>query len=399
MNTRNFIIGIIAFSMISCMEDVTTVYEQPLPETVVPDIPEEESAQPAQEANPEKAYEWLIHMQGTNGLVESSEFTNFVSLYDNALAALVFMAEGDLERAEQILDFFNDRLHSEFESNQGGFFQYRDTSGEQGSRIWMGDNAWLLLALNQYHEISQTNRYEILANELETWLRSLQEEDGGLKGGTNEDGSAIPRVTEGIITAFNAVKGFDEFHEKILLFLSEQRWDTEWQVLTTDSENPAYEHALDLYSLGYLILEDFPKSVLHKADRFLTAHTPASRSTMITGYCFDEDRDVVWLEGTAQMALAFQTAQETGKMEEILYDLEGTFLVSEINQEVIGLPYTTNPGTNFGAVALWDHADKAATVSSTSWYLFVKNNFDPFRLEKNKQIPEHLKFWSATEAD
>lgn len=396
MDTRNFLLGIFALSLLSCMEDVTTVYEQNVIETVSLDPPSNEPNEAATEVDPAMVYSWISGLQSSNGLVASTEFTNFVSLYDNALAALTYMAEGDIDRAERILDFFNERLQSEFHANNGGFFQYRDVTGEQGSRIWMGDNAWLLLALNHYHEITQTNRYETMAGDLDTWLRSLQEADGGLKGGINEDGSAIPRVTEGIITAFNAVQGFDEFHERILLFLGEQRWDTTEGVLITDSENPVYQHALDLYTLGYLILPGYSEGILYKADRFLTTQHATAQKSVISGYCFDDDRDVVWLEGTAQMAMAFKAADLSNDAGEILLDLEEAFIQSEIQADAIGLPYTTNLGTNFGATELWGHADKTPTVSSTAWYLMVKKGFDPFQPGREKSIPSALKFWSQT---
>ncbi|MEZ2416138.1 hypothetical protein ACA086_14340 [Muriicola sp. E247] len=394
MKTQNIILWGLSLTLVSCMEDVTTIYEQPLPEVLVADIPEEEHSPSATTASPEKVSEWLGHMQGTNGLVESAEFTDFVSLYDNALAALAFTADGNLSGAEQILDYFDNRLQSEFNANNGGFFQYRDTSGEQSSRIWMGDNAWLLLAVNHYHEKTQSNKYENLARELETWLRSLQEEDGGLKGGINEDGSLIPKVTEGIITAFNAVKGFDDFHRKILLFLQQQRWDVNEKVLITDTENPAYNHALDLYTLGYMILEDFPEEVLNKAHRFYNSQNSTTHEKLISGYCFDDDKDVVWLEGTAQMAMAFNEANQEGNAQNTILNLEEAFISSTSNVSTAGLPYTANFGTNFGANQLWEHTDITPTISSSAWYLFVKNDFNPFQLEKEKNIPEELKFWT-----
>jgi hypothetical protein len=376
------------------MEDVTTIYDQPIPMVEVVDISAENTYTPPSSSSPEQVYEWMEHMQADNGLVESAENTNFVSLYDNAITALAFLANGDTARAELILDYFDQQLETEFYGNNGGFFQYREISGENGSRIWMGDNAWLLLAVNHYHEITNSNKYEHLAFELENWLRSLQEEDGGLRGGINENGTLIPKVTEGIITAFNAVRGFDDFHMGILKFLGEQRWDVTEKVLITKTQNPAYNYALDLYTLGYLILEDFPVEILSKANRFLNSQTATTQGKLVNGYCFDDDRDVVWLEGTAQMALAFSAASQTGNSENIVLNIESTFIQSASSETAIGIPYTTNHGTNFGATFLWDHTDIKPTISSSAWYLFVKHSFNPFQLEKNKGIPAEEKFWT-----
>ncbi len=394
MKSKFLLLLVPVITLFSCMEDVTTIYEQPVPIVQVVDLPPENTNPPVQTSSPEQVYEWMAQMQASNGLVESAENTNFVSLYDNALAALAFLANGDLARAEMIFDYFDQQLETEFYGNDGGFFQFREISGENGSRIWMGDNAWLLLALNNYHEITNSNTYEHLAFELENWLRSIQEQDGGLLGGINEDGTLIPKVTEGMITAFNAVPGYDEFHMGILRFLKEQRWDVTEEVLITKTQNPAYNYALDLYSLGYLILEDFPVEVLAKANRFLNSQTSTIHGKLISGYCFDDDKDVVWLEGTAQMALAYNAASQSGNAENIVQSIEETFINSISNESAIGIPYTTNHGTNFGATSLWDHTDITPTISSSVWYLFVKKSFNPFQLQKNKGIPAENKFWT-----
>ncbi len=394
MKTKYLLLLVPIFSLVSCMEDITTIYEQPVPSVEVINIPVENTNTASYPPTPEQVYEWMRHRQADNGLVESAEDTNFVSLYDNALAALAFLAEGDLIRTEMILDYFDQQLGTEFYGNNGGFFQYRELSGENGSRIWMGDNAWLLLAINNYHETTNSDKYEQLAFELENWLRSLQEEDGGLKGGINEDGTLILKVTEGMITAFNAVPGFDDFHMGILQFLEEQRWDVNEEVLITQTQNPAYNYALDLYSLGYMILEDFPVEILTKANRFLNSQTSTTHGKVISGYCFDDDKDVVWLEGTAQMAMAFSAAKQFATSQDIILNIEETFIKSATNENSIGIPYTTNHGTNFGATYLWDHADITPTISSSAWYLFVKESFNPFQMEKIKGIPAEAKFWT-----
>ncbi|MBT8264195.1 MAG: hypothetical protein KJN75_02555 [Muriicola sp.] len=394
MNSKFLMLLVLVSFLSSCMEESTVIYEQPVPIAQEVIIPEENKPDPEIPPATSEIYTWITHMQQSNGLVESAEFTDFVSLYDNALASLLFISEGDFERAEMIFDYFNQRLETEFYQNNGGFFQYRNTSGDNGARTWMGDNAWLLLAINNYHDKTNTQKYEILASELENWLRSLQDEDGGLRGGINEDGTSIPKVTEGIITAFNAVKGFDSFHEGILRFLQEQRWDQEELVLTTQSENPAYNNALDLHSLGSLIFESFPVEILSNASRYLTVQSSTTNGLTISGYCFDEDKDVVWLEGTAQMALAYQVAGIKEESATIVTNLQKAFIKSSMAENATGIPYTTNFGTNFGATFLWDHTDIAPAISSSAWYLFIENEFNPFEAERTKEIPAHMQFWN-----
>lgn len=340
-----------------------------------------------------KTMNWVVNAQVSNGLIESAEGTNFVSLYDNALTTLVFIQEGQLEKAEKVLDFFQARIASELKANTGGFYQFRDATGNNGSRTWMGDNAWLLIAVNHYHAASGNQKYSELAHELELWLRSLQEEDGSLKGGYNEDGSAIPKVSEGIITAFNAVPGYDGFHQNILRYLKNQRWVADEATIVAWPENPAYNYALDLHALSYGTFEGFPEYILTQAERYNTTQIATVSGIEVNGYCFDEDKDVIWLEGTAQMAVAYQSANNNSKAAMLINEIEKTSITSATNELSIGIPYTTNFGTNFGSNDLWDHADLTPAISSTAWYLFAKSGFNPLAMGKQKNIPSADQFW------
>ena len=354
-----------------------------IPDNKVEDIPEQWK----------ETYNWVKNMQLFNGLLESSENTDFVSLYDNALASLVFMAQGDVEKAEKLFNFFNDRVDTEFLQGTGGFYQYRNADGENGGRTWIGDNAWLLIALNHYHKMTGNQKYQHMAEELEKWLRSQQDQDGGLWGGYNEDGTQIHKITEGIIMAFNAVEGYDDFHKKILAYLKANRWDNNEMLLTAWPENPEYRYALDLHSLGYGIFEDFPESVLYGADLYLNTQIATINGEEVTGYCFDEDKDAVWLEGTAQMAMAFQLAGMEGNKDNLLKELEKTFIASTLLESSKGIPFVTNYATGYGSNVLWDHADIAPALSSTAWYLMARLNFNPLEMGRQKNIPETDKFW------
>jgi len=335
---------------------------------------------------------WVYHMQGTSGLLESTENSNFVSLYDNALAAILFIQQDNPERAEKIFDFYNVRKETELSAN-GGFYQSRNTAGEEGERIWMGDHAWLLIALNHYKATYKSNKYQSLGTALDNWLRSMQNEDGSIMGGVNGDGSLIPKVTEGILMAFNAVEGYDDFHKGILRFLNKNRWDSNLGVLISWPENPKYNYAMDLHPLGNGIITDMPDDVLFQANKYLNNQILTVTGEEITGYCFDEDKDVIWLEGTAQMAVAFNGIGRFDKSQELIATLEKTLLNSTIIENAQGIPYASNQGTSYGTGLLWDHADIAPALSSTIWYAFAKLRFNPLHLGRKNNIPNEDKFW------
>ena len=170
-------------------------------------------------AEAENIVAWFENVQYSNGLLPSTESSSTMSLYDNALAALVFTATGKYSKAESIFNFFNQRIGSELTTN-GGFYQFRSTDGTTSGDRWLGDNAWLLIALNNYMAKVETTKYDKLKSTLEIWIRSLQDKDGGLWGGITASNSTISKNTEGMIDAYCAVQGYDDFHKKLLAHLN-----------------------------------------------------------------------------------------------------------------------------------------------------------------------------------
>ncbi|MGE5449272.1 MAG: hypothetical protein ACM3PR_12955 [Bacteroidales bacterium] len=368
----------------------------------MPGVKEFANAEKADCSRAGRVYTWLTHMQQPNGLVLSSEQGKNISLYDNALAAIVYTAHGDFKRAEKIFNFFNSRLKSEMLVSPGGFAQMRNLKGtavDNRPRRWLGDNAWLLIALNNYHHYAKNTRYHKLAKVMTSWIVSLQDTDGGVWGGYDADGKRISKIAEGNIDAFNAVKGYTSFHQKLLAHFKQVRWDTKDELLIAWADNPPYKYAMDLHPWGYCAFEDFPQDVLVKADRYLNTRLSTVTKMPVTGYCFDEDKDVVWLEGTAQMAVAFLKAGKGEMAQKYLREMDKCMIESLHYPGSIGLPYTTNFASSYADDVLWEGVDTCPAVSSTAWYLLATIQFDPFRLEYRKNIPEADKFWKKGSAE
>ena len=338
-------------------------------------------------------FNWFSQQQLDNGLLESAENGNIVSLYDNALAAMVFMLRGNVPRAEKIFDFFNARITTELKSGPGGFSQLRDRNGTPNNHRWMGDNAWLLIALNTYKSLTGNSTYDPLAAELSNWLIGLQDSDGGLFAGYDASGALMNyKVTEGNIDAFNAISGYTTFHSRLLGFLKRDRWDAATQSLVSWPGNPPYLFALDLHPWSYSIFEQFPVATLTEARRFLTTQT-ATNGVEVTGYCFDEDKDAVWPEGTGQMAVAFGLASMTQEKELHLSELKKLLIQSQVHANAAGFPYASNPATGYGGDALWPGADTNIALSGAAWYLFAAFDFNPFAAGRRKDIPAGERFW------
>jgi hypothetical protein len=337
---------------------------------------------------------WFYQQQLPNGLLESVENATGASLYDNALGAMVFMLNNDYENAEKIFDFFNARIDSELNAGIGGFSQIRSSEGVPNRHRWMGDNAWLLIALNNYKARTGKTQYDNLSKHIRNWLISLQDTDGGLFAGYDANGKLLNyKVTEGMIDAFNAVEGYTDFHKKLLLFLKKNRWDKTDKNLVAWPENPPYLYALDLHPWSYLIFENYPTSALTTANRHLTTQKSTVTGKEITGYCFDDDRDAVWFEGTGQMTLAFHFANRLGERDQYLLEMEKGLKQSSKDSNSAGFPYASNPGTHYGDGLLWNSADKEIAISGGAWYVFTKRKFNPFAVGRDKNIPREDMFW------
>ncbi len=135
----------------------------------------------------DKLYRWLVvHQSNHTGLVMSFEGDNSVGdlgfTYDQALAAIVFLRNGDVGRARQIFDFFL----SAQKVDSGAFANaYFVSSGEVAEyAAHAGPNIWLALALCHYsHESHDVITYSPLLQDIVNWLERLKDKEDGLRGG------------------------------------------------------------------------------------------------------------------------------------------------------------------------------------------------------------------------
>lgn len=94
----------------------------------------------------------------------------------------------------------------------------------------------------------------------------------------------------------------------------------------------------------------------------------------VDGFDFNDDKDVVWVEGTESMALALHLAEQDSLAN--YFHAEMTKLIPAANDG--GLPYATNEGT----IAADDDELSATypSVAGTAWYIFKELNYNPFEI-------------------
>ncbi len=133
----------------------------------------------------DKLYRWLcVHQNGLTGLVTSFEGDDDVKdwsfTYDQALAAIVFTYHGEPDRAKKIFDFYR-----RAEKIDGGAFvnAYYASTGEPAEFVGhVGPNVWLGLAVLQYTQKTGDGQYLGIARDIERWLASVRDAEGGLRG-------------------------------------------------------------------------------------------------------------------------------------------------------------------------------------------------------------------------
>jgi hypothetical protein len=114
-----------------------------------------------------------------------------------------------------------------------------------------------------------------------------------------------------MVDAFNAVKGYDRFHSRILAYLKAGYWD--------------------------------PEKKAFLAWMFITTKVASINGTEMTGFCFDLDHDSVWLEGTGEMIVAYRSAGEDYTADFYIREMEKIISPSAKDPALAGLPYATTP--------------------------------------------------------
>lgn len=358
------------------------------------------------------AYRWMLAQQAPSGLLRSNEELELCFLYDQALAAILYAARGDLDRARRTLDLFAADL--EGQRRQGGFVGFADAYRENGavgdpSRSG-GPTAWLLLAVNRYAAASGDTRYQDLGRTVADWLLECQGREGGIVGGYDRWREPMSWVsTEHNLDAYAALRDFARatgdrrYAEAAWRIRGWLLWDpwVEDEARFANGRADA-NYASDVASWAVCALGPSFAPGLAYAERVaLCRHRYAPLGVEVEGFDFGAsyrdgplpDRDAVWFEGTGQFALAYRLAGDDAKADFFVGQLEACLTPSAAHPGTSGLPYASNPGTP--PYGTWTMPDRPPCVSSTAWYLFAKWRINPFSADDRAVEADS---WLAQEA-
>ena len=296
-------------------------------------------------------------------------FRNVAFTYDNAITLLALLAAGETEAAKLIADAFvyaqnNDRFYDDGRlrnAYQGGdlvTFPGWTPNGRSGTvRLpgwsdrttgqWLedpfqvgthtGNMAWVVLALLAYYELSGDGQYLAASETLANWIEDNTRDATGLGGYTlGYSGPEpiqerlTPRSTEHNIDVYAAFRRlflitgsavWQQRAEHAKMFVMAM-WDpVERKFWTGTEENGG------LIFTGVVPLEIQAWAALafrEEGFEYWSALAYAeARHNVSEGFDFNRDRDGIWYEGTAHMALGYYFTGQTGKWNRTVDFLRG----------------------------------------------------------------------------
>lgn len=343
---------------------------------------------------------------------------NTAFAYDNALALIVFLASGtpdDLRRAEILADAFvyasqNDRFYDDGRLRNAyssgdlkSFPGWKPNNNEGSARLpgfwdcekkhWFEDEfavsihtgnvAWVMIALISAYERLGKDEYLSTAEKLGEWVEQNLRDNrgeggylGGFQGWEPKPEKLFYKSTEHNLDLYVAFIRLYELtkeenwkeralHAKrFILAMWDEREGKFWAGTKLDGVSINKDIVpLDVQAWAILVFKDEIQKYV-KALRFAENH-----HAIHGGFDFDTDRDGIWYEGTAQMAVAYQVAGEKEKAESLLGVLEGAKLLTG------AIPAASRDGLTTGFDYKYFHRGH---LGATAWYLFAKLGVNPY---------------------
>ena len=353
---------------------------------------------------------------------------NLAFTYDNAVALIAFIADGSdesLKRAMLIGDAFvyasrHDRFYTDGRIRTAymagdiilppgwlpngkagtvpipGFYVENGSKFievEQGS-VDVGNNAWAMIALLALYLETGNQDYLLTAQRIGEFIHQFRNDSGsyqGFLGGVKDpEGKQTQRTYASvehnidIYAAFNTLFNItgeprwlnDAKHAETFV---ESMWDSDQECFlagTSDPEtrnNGEWKLPSDVQSWNILGRMPF---ALRNSEAVLNCAEKHHRTTNsgFSGFDFNNDKDGIWFEGTAHMALAYQEA--------------GLFSqAAQIRKTLREVQRTPPFGDGYGIVAACK--DKLTTgfdfefyrrfhVAATSWLVLAQREYNPY---------------------
>lgn len=355
---------------------------------------------------------------------EDYVINNFAYLYDNALAAISLIASGDAKQARQIGDaicyaLYNDRTYSDgrlrnaymngsplnppgWQTAEGKSFARMPGFYDAESMTWYEDSyaaststgnmAWALMAMCKLCEaFPEDEGYLRAAVDIAGFILERESPRGGFTGGTEgfdnqqvEVGYLSTEHNIDLIAAFNMMARLfpDEAEKYVAASLSAYEfvismYDAQLNLFYTGTGEDGVtinDSVMPLDTNTWSLLAIYPNGDI---DFEAVMQAVEDAFAVGEGYDFNDDRDGVWHEGTAQVALAYKMLGNEEKYGQIIDYLSRSRL------EDGRLNAADRPGVSTGFEVAgvggdWTYSDRAH-LGATVWADLAEMGYNPFR--------------------
>lgn len=321
----------------------------------------------------DNALSWLKgQIDPSTGAVASFEGGNVAYTYDQAVAVIAFLTKGDLTDAKTVLNTLQSRQVAH--GTQAGAFHnaYYLTGGVQENTMNVGPTVWVAMAVMAYEKkTGDTTTYHNMAINALNWALQFQQADGGLNGGIDADGRTVLTwaSTEHNLDAYAALTyfGYPTQAAEVKSFLDNVVWSGDHFIGGRgDTRDPMDVNLWGVMALGINGTHPYYEGITYDDNHHLNTQTLNGISYNL--YDFNSDKNDIWFEGSAFMAVADNmNGNPTG----------ANTVISEImkNQSANGGIQYSLLGTNNG---YWTMSNQRC-VSSTGWLILAIANYNPFQ--------------------
>jgi hypothetical protein len=346
---------------------------------------------------------------------------NVAASYDNALALIAFSLSNDpdhLKRAKMLADAFVQAINNDRDFTDGRvrndyragdlFDPYTGKALLPGwwsttQQKWLedkdfvgtkvGDAAWVALALLRYYRVSGDAKYLTAAESIGNWIINNTWNDAGIPGFTGgyygwPDGTHGWYPWESVEHNLDCWRIFDRLDQAT----SDSKWqsaalhakqfaqnmwndaDGFFEVGTNDDKTTinASLKVLDANSWG--IQAFFPSLATYSRAAAWVEANCATSNGGFDGFDYNDDRDGVWLEGTAQMCVSYMALGHFTKASHYAAQLRAA-QESATNADGLGIVAATKNSLTTGQD--WTYYNRLH-VGATAWAIFAQTGYDPF---------------------
>lgn len=368
---------------------------------------------------------------------------NVAFTYDNALTLIALLARGtaeDMDRAWLLADAFvyainNDRYFTDGrlrDTYQGGDLvlppgwtpngrentvrmtgwwdpnhsTWYENKGFVGTST--GNLAWAMIALLSYYEQVNDSNYLDAAEVLGEWIEANTRDANGAGGyiGGYEGWEATSNNPQGqtklpwkstehnidVYVAFTRLYELTGEPNWLNGALSAQTfveamWDANEGHFWTGTLNDGItinksNIPLDIQAWVLMAMNGYNSALVWAENNCYT------EADGFKGFDFNNDKDGVWFEGTAQMAVAYQLNAEPNKSDSCISELRNSQTLAT-NANGKGIVAASHDGvtTGFG----WEYFNRLH-IGATAWYIFAEMEYNPYW--GTRTTPESIDFGS-----